>query len=366
MANQIKKYLDAAANANQVTVKIGGQLFKHWKSVNVMTSLSELSKQFSLEIADDANAPSLDPYQLVGESCLLFIGETLVLTGYVDKFSGSASAAGRTLTLAGRCKTADLVDCSTQTLMAERTTLIDLANQVFRPFGISATSKTIDAIERATATPGETCFSFVNRYAAAAGALLRGDPDGNVEILKLTAEHVGALLSEKNTLAASISFDVSNRFQTVKAIGQRQGGLLDGGQSVSAIESEAKDPGVTRFRPLSIVADQSADQSTTKNLADWDIQKRVAKSFVLSANAFNWEFSAGKIWQPGQLCDVTLPKLGINQKTMLIQSANFQMGPGGTTTSLELIQPRSFDVVAIKKTESFLATIGTRKPSEVP
>ena len=98
--------------ANQVRLVVNGQEFGGWKSVRIEGGIERQARSFDLEVTDRWPGQTDIPRRIRPfDACQVFIGNDLVLTGYVDatpiKYDGKSVGVG----VKGRSKTADLVDC---------------------------------------------------------------------------------------------------------------------------------------------------------------------------------------------------------------------------------------------------------------
>jgi prophage tail gpP-like protein len=82
-------------------------------ALNVSTRLDSLARTFSFELAGKGVAEI--PYT-TGNTCQIFIGSKVVLTGYIELINIDGSADSYTITFSGRDRLGDLVDSSIGTM----------------------------------------------------------------------------------------------------------------------------------------------------------------------------------------------------------------------------------------------------------
>jgi len=71
--------------ANVVRLLVNGQEYGGWKSVRISAGIEHQARDFDLEVTDRWPGQSTIPRRIQpGDSCQVFIGQDLVLTGYVD------------------------------------------------------------------------------------------------------------------------------------------------------------------------------------------------------------------------------------------------------------------------------------------
>jgi prophage tail gpP-like protein len=96
--------------SDELTVLIEGEEFGGWEDVSVRRSLDMFCGSFQLILADDQKGR--DWSFATQKNCVLKINRIPVLTGFVDEVRFNISGEQHNVTIAGRDKTADLVDCS--------------------------------------------------------------------------------------------------------------------------------------------------------------------------------------------------------------------------------------------------------------
>ncbi len=87
--------------------------YTYWTSISITSELNTLARSFSIGVT--AKLPNSDRLPMkfkVGDPIQVFIGDDLVLTGYIDATPISYDANSVTATINGRSKTEDIVDCN--------------------------------------------------------------------------------------------------------------------------------------------------------------------------------------------------------------------------------------------------------------
>ena len=99
-------------NPNQVQLLVDGQAFEGWTRMEVNTSIEQMAGAFVLQVTLKWDGQT-EPYALrEGLPCTVQIGADVVITGYIDDYELKFDAASVEVSIHGRDKTADLVDCS--------------------------------------------------------------------------------------------------------------------------------------------------------------------------------------------------------------------------------------------------------------
>ncbi len=80
-------------------------------SGEVETTMDEMCRSFSFEVVEDpALLAGKQISDLSGAPCQIFIGDTLILTGFIESVDIAGDAGNRTISIEGRDKTADILD----------------------------------------------------------------------------------------------------------------------------------------------------------------------------------------------------------------------------------------------------------------
>ncbi|EOG2734038.1 phage baseplate assembly protein, partial [Salmonella enterica subsp. enterica serovar Montevideo] len=96
--------------SNTVTLRTDGRLFTGWTSVSVTRSIESVAGYFELgvNVPPGTDLSGLAP----GKAFTLEIDGQIVCTGYIDSRRRQMTADSMKITIAGRDKTADLIDCA--------------------------------------------------------------------------------------------------------------------------------------------------------------------------------------------------------------------------------------------------------------
>lgn len=356
-------------------LKCGGQVYSGWKSIRVTRGVEQACADFDLTVSERWPIEG-DAWQILpGTSCEILLEGELVLTGFVDAYEPRLEASSHEITCRGRSKTLDFVDCSvTQTQgQFKGMTPGELARFLAQPFGIEVVvEKDGTVIADAQVQQGETCFALVERLAKLQELLITDDAQGRLVLTRAgNSKSETKLQQGGNLLRLEATHDDSERFSDyiVKAQRPANRSYDDYGETGSArtipaglphgrrfameraagsrdttpraltqIVGTVKDPGITRYRPMVIVAEQQADAAEAAKRADWEMRRRLAQSKTATVTIAGWRQEDETLWTQNQMVWIKAPYLGLDQE-MLIGKVTFDYGTGGETTELELILP---------------------------
>ncbi|WP_370429590.1 phage baseplate assembly protein [Actinobacillus pleuropneumoniae] len=219
--------------ANKIELYLNGKIFSGWKSLNVQRSLESMSGRFDLGIAvrpeDDVSV--LAP----GSALVLKMGGQTVITGYLDELKQSIGGQDKTITISGRDKTCDLVDCAIvhHSYQFKNQTAKQIAEAICKPFSISVVwqVQTPEANERIPVwqvEPGETAFDNLSKIARHKGVLVTSDVDGNLLFTEPSDKQVGNLTLGENLLELEQTDSWLQRFSLYRVIGDAEQGGAKG------------------------------------------------------------------------------------------------------------------------------------------
>jgi len=338
-----------------VRLGIVGAVWSGWKSVRIERALDAFAGSFELELTDTfPGAPQrLDIRP--GARCVVQATEDVVITGYVDEVAPSYDGRTRTLTVRGRDRTADLVDCIPGDGPGEWRDLTPagIAADICRPFGIEVVDEATGsrALNQFKRQEGETARETIER--AARVRALWPTTDGLGRLVLKTPDalglHAGRLALGENILAASGTFSTRERFSEYLAHGQNS---LEDTIAVDAVVAEvgkAVDAGVVRYRPYAFVSEDLADGLTLEDRAGFEATTRAARARRATYTVAGWRGTAGRIYQPGQTLDVVDPWLGVEGRVRIGRVSLSQTEDNGTVAELEVAGLHAFDLLALKE-----------------
>jgi prophage tail gpP-like protein len=326
--------------SDEIILKVGGRKFAGWKSARVSRTIEALAGGFELT-ATDAWGDHPDRFKLApGASAVIEVGGEAVLTGYIDEVSPKLSAGERSLSIKGRCKTGDLVDCSAVAKTYKAQTLAALANAIAKGYGVSFSYMGADtAIESFSVGAGEKIFAAIERAARARGVLLLSTGAGNVIIAAPSSVALPVrLLEGVNILGGAASFSCGERYATYEVVGNGPGGW---GGEVPAPQT-ATDAGARSPRKLVIVED-GLPLDLSKKRAQWEASTRATRGTKIQVQVLGWRNDIGSLWAPNYLVPVVSDSLGVDGK-FLISGVTFSISEQGTTTTLDLRPREGFAV----------------------
>jgi prophage tail gpP-like protein len=336
-----------------VTLVVDGHELCGWQSVTVARSMQDAAITFSLTATNPSWGPEakalrkgkeIEIRTTPGSGGLRPGGGDLLCKGYVDHYGARyGSGSNKVVSLSGRSKAADAIDCPPvkhKTGRVEKKTLDQVAKELDE-FGIEwRTDQKLDPIPKVQRRPDEPLFATIEREARRLGLMLAGQTDGSVLITRAgTKRHAGALvLGSSPVQEMSVDINLSSKRSPVVVRGQRAGGI---GKESLRQEVQEKDASVERHRPIIIILEGDAPEKELKKRAKWERLRSSGFGTNVSAELSTWRDDGGQLWDAGRLVAIVAEPEDIDQDLTLSSVSFKQTIETGTIASLALVDPRA-------------------------
>lgn len=392
--------------ANAVRLLVNGQEYGGWKSVRISAGIERQARDFDLEVTDRWPGQTDIPRRIQpGDPCQVFIGQDLVMTGYVDatpiRYDGKTVGVG----VKGRSKTADLVDCcpipsgesapdSGGGSWGDVVGADGKKKNVVKPPAKSANqwrNQKMEVIAAALAAPygvqvvtevdtgkpipdhqvqvGETVFESIDRMMRLRHVLSTDNEKGDLVFIEVgsTGRAGTALELGKNILTGNAALDYKGVFSEYIVKGQRAGNNEQFSGDVAEEEGHAEDEGTTtvtgdsatatdarakRRRVLVIKQAGQADDGTCSDRAEYERAHRAAKALQTDYAINGWRQEDGSLWLPNQLVRVRDGLIGFDTE-MVIAEVSWILNKEGLRVEIKVGPPDGYRTKA-----------GTLKPSK--
>jgi len=342
--------------APSLVLEVNGSPFEGWKRVAVELSMEALAGSFELAVSERFPTDPLGRPIREGDRAELKLHGELVIRGYVDDVARSYETdeenGQHTVTVSGRDATGDLVDCSVTHEPGEWTDrlLEEIAREVVAPFRIPLriAEATASAFAKVKTEESETAYELIERLCRQRGLLPMSDRSGGLLLSRLGPELVPTpIVLGENVLRGELVSSIRDRHSLYRAKGQAKGSDDFFGRDAASPVGEATDPLVTRFRPLTLLADEPADADVLKRRATWESTVRAGRSRVARYTVQGWRHARG-LWLPNTRVRVRDELLGLARE-LLIASVRFSFDEDrGSRTVLDLTLPEAFAPEPVK------------------
>jgi len=337
---------------NNIKLQINGIDWHGWLSMQVTRSIEAISGGFSLGLTEKWQEKQKRMPISCGMECKLLIGDDELICGYVDMVNHSFDANSHAISVSGRDKSADLVDCcalhaSGQFLNANA---LEIANYLAEPFGVNVLSEVAlgEVFKSFKLETGEKALDALMRALKQRELLAIPYMGGHLRLAKLGEKSMNeTLIQGKNVISASLNIDVKARYSDYICHGQQQGNDEVYGKACSC-KASIKDEEIARYRPMIVRSSQQGDARFMKKRAEWECKVNRAKSINLNVKVQGFRTSNGELWDIGKKIEVKLPYFGL-EKELLLVSTTFSKSKLGTFTELSLKDLDVYSPEPIKK-----------------
>jgi prophage tail gpP-like protein len=388
---------------------VNNKLYDSWLSVTVNHSIENLAGSFSLEIAN-----MLDAWEITaGDECVLKFGKDVLISGYIDSKTLRLEANSTAINVQGRDKTGDLVDCSVKPKQWQNLSFEAVAIDILKPFNIllytqldsnsaGYLKKQANKIKvpkklalngggkfkkKTTGEGSQTAHETLKEVCKSQGVLLVSDRNGGLVVTRagLNGSSYDGLVLGGNLLSLEIADDFTNLFSEISVKGQASGAVQDVNSqnqySTADLQNRVK-PNATvlsknttgklnRYRPLIIEAEQQSTQTDCLKRAQWEVGNRQSNSRKITAKVQGWRQSNGELWEINTLTTVQSEYTDITVN-WLIAAVDFSIDSSGSTCTITLISPLSFDILeeipekeAVKKKAKVVKKTTSKKENTI-
>ena len=359
-----------AEQDEELELIVNGTAHTDWQDVTVRLSISEIAGSFDVGFTDKG-ADDAKPFGIrEGDAITVRLAGEQVLTGYVDDFNLSEDINGRKLSVSGRSKTADLVDCSCLLRPVVQRPPLEIAKLICEPFGldvivdpeVESDAAFNEAMPLFGVEPGETCFDALTRLMRGRGLLMIANAEGDLELVRAGATRIQqtVLRYGENLKQRTYRGSQRDRFSQYRIRTQTPGNDKWNKRSASTMIATTDDDEIERYRPMLIVADEAENFSQLEIRGRWERNTRAAKGQSYNGTVRGWTHSlqrtgglaavdtslglrpVARTWRPNATVRLIDDPLGIDQY-MLVIGVTFQRSlEQGKLTVLELAPPEGY------------------------
>lgn len=323
-----------------------------WTNIRVTRGVERIPNDFSISMTESFPGQAQDFVVQKGDQCRVYIGDDVVLTGYIDRFSPSISKGSHSITLTGRGLCQDLVDCSAEWDGGQisGTNALDVAKKLAKPYNIEVNTDIAQTapIPQFNISYTDTPWDTIERICRYSAFLAYELADGSLFITQVGQnKHSSNLVEGQNIQDATATFDASQLFSEYRgylvAI-ETWGDLGKGG----LIQTSVDNPVPVRHRVKSIIAESvggTVSADIVKARVSWELNRRNARSRSATVVVDSWRDSAGALWQPNYLIDLVSPNLKINTvsdgEPWVIGEVTYSRQEGSGTLATLSVMPAS-------------------------
>lgn len=330
---------------------VNGIQHEGWTSVTIQRSIEQAAAQFSLVLTEtwpgELNTIRVSP----GDACEVWIGDNLVITGYVDRGKVSHRGEDHTITVSGRSKTADVIDCSLDQSAAKpaqwkNRTVRQIADDVCRPYGVVVQCPVFDLqpIKRYVARVGASAFEVIESICREQRLLVTDDAYGALVLCRVGTIPGPRFVSPGNIQEAAIDCDVSGRFSRYVVRGQAAGDDVNWGETAAAVDGQIEDvTDLARFRLLVLNGEKAMSKADALARAKWESNTRAGRSAAVTLTVQGWLDETGALYEVNRLCYVLDDVIGVNAELLTTGVEFILSNEDGQITRLTLAPASAYE-----------------------
>ncbi|NHZ45514.1 phage baseplate assembly protein [Nitratidesulfovibrio liaohensis] len=343
-------------SSNVVTLHTGGQIHEGWTDVSITLGLDRLSGDFDVRLTDEwvSGGSRVRLGVAEGAPCVVRIDGETVVTGYVDDVTTDYDATRRETSITGRDKAGDLVDCSAPVKDWQGRSLSAIAADLCAPFGISVQARAgaaSTAFPRFSTNPGDTVAATLERLLRQRGLMAWSDGLGGLVIGTVSeGSPVATIMPGDTVLTGRGVRSMADRFSDYSAVAHADGGANpdddDDAETITSPSGSSTDPGVTRHRPLVLVAETQSGGPSLASRAAHEAKTRAARGRQAVYTLPGWRNAQGGLWRPGQTVELRDELVELSGLWVVTQAQFRQSSREGTVTELTVMRAAAFAVLA--------------------
>ncbi len=344
------KGVTLAYGVDEVRLVVNGVSKTGWQRVAIIRGIELMPSTFSVQVTDRYAGDSQQVDMKAGDTCQVYIGSNLILTGRIDRIRRKIGRQGNILQVVGRSNCRELVDCSVDPaqvsgLQVSQDTVLAITRRLAAINGIpvqalGGVGDTV--IPQFNINLGERAFPIIEGMARWSQILVYDEVDGSLNLAPVAVGTMASGFAEGvNIEEADGEEGMDQRYSIYELYVSSTYSLTD----IAPIEqlTQVKDETVTQSRKLIIICEQhQRDPKITQQRGEWERARRYGRSNVIRLTTDSWRDSAGTLWHINCLVDVNIPHLKVTGVQWLIAQVAFRRDEAGTHADLVLMPKEAF------------------------
>lgn len=357
-----------------VSVCANGVDLKGWTDVSITAGITMAARSFSVGITFAwPQAKDVLTAVNLGDRVEVKIGSETVLTGYIFATPVSYDSNSVSVSIAGRSKTADIIDCcpiasavtkpvssagspwtnagavpavgstpqaqTPSVAQWKNKSIEQIATDICKPYGVEVVAETStgDPISQHAIESGETCFESIGRLLRVGQLFAMDDEAGRLVFTEPGAKGMasGGLELGVNILSGSAQRDAAEVFSDYVVEGQHAGTDEVFGSDASHLTAEVTDSKSSRYRLIVLPQSGAMSPGLCRQIAQFEQRRRRALLKSVSYEVVGWRDSSGQLWRPNTQVHVKDDFLGIDE-LLLLAEVTYSLSSGGTIARLNL------------------------------
>jgi len=340
---------------SKILLEVAGVKYEGFTDVGVNGALENFSSSFSFSTTVKESSLGVIQNDLkLGQQARVFVGEDLVITGFIESLDISYSADSHSINVSGRDIGGDLIDSSIRQRSYIQRDFFKLINLVLvdNGYSIKVINKvgtlTLEPTETIKTEQGDSVFDFLDRYAKKLQVLLKINPNGDLEIIREDNDVVKNFLindftENNNILSASLSLTTTNRFNVIDVYSQDNNRTHT--KTGISQKGSATDSSIRTTRRKIITMETASQSRSLAALAEWNVNLRRAKGSRYTCKVVGF-YSGENVWQPNKLVNI-IDLTAQVQGNFLIQGVEFSQSLQGSFTTLDIVERGAFSLAGV-------------------
>lgn len=340
-----------------------GEILEGWEEVRVSRAIDALAGTFELLFPEIEPDDPTERKLLRGDRLEIKVDGELVLSPRITRRTKAYNGTTNAIAVSGSDVLADLVECSAANEPGQwkGARVATIATELLAPFSDLRFRADLSVVGLGSVTTfalqtGESVFDALDRLARMRGLLLASDLEGGVYFTRPGVEKAPVALERGSNLEqGSVEEDESGRFSRyiIHGAGPTPAYWDVGVGPGQAFRVEAKDAGVSRYRPRVLHAETAANEDELRRRVAFEASVAAARSLRIVYVLPDWTLE-GHLWRPGERVSVWDPILEIGGPSgspveMLVGSVDWsRSATGGSRTTLGIYRPGAFNAEPVK------------------
>jgi len=343
-----------------IQIEVNGVRYTGWESVSVTKTIETLCGSFNF---DGSFTKGKDFPIKVNNECKIYVNDTVVINGFVEKAKVSIDASTHRLSISGRDRTCDLVDntlspavpmpklpATVKQIVEKILQFYGMTNiKVIDPYNLSPIKEVI-AVEL-----GQGAEDLIQQYASKRNVLITTNNDGNIIFQRAGTDIYKTVLTRNKKdyqliKGSDMTFDNTKRFHSYRVTDQANpmSDYYVGNQSTSKQNSDVSaskiDDEIRKTRIYYLSSDDTSEADDVKKRVEWEGNFRRAQSEVYECDVVGFKpLLDDGIWLPNKKVRIDDVESNLSPITLLISSVMFKKdNNGGSITHLKCVPQDSF------------------------
>lgn len=332
---------------DDLTLVLGGRKLSGWQEVRATLGIERCPSDFEIKMTERYPGETQSLIVQPQDPCQILLGSDPVITGYVDQFIPEYAHGEHSITVAGRSKSEDIVDCAAEWpgFMISASSAFEIAKKLCAPYGINvqAAVDTGPVIPQFPLNYGENAYAIIERIARYRGLLIYDLANGDITLAQAGNGQMASGLAEGHNIEkARALYSADQRYSTYEVLTNSIDTFADAGDGGFIVET-VTDQGMNRHRQMNIIAETGdVGNNIAKQRGLWEAARRAGRSNVITATVDAWRDTGGKLWTPNYKIPVAAANLKAPAYDWVISEVSFRKDADGTHADLVIMPRQAF------------------------